>query len=178
MSDLFQKTIAHLPEILARNASTMMQRMVAAMQQAISADPGFDNASYFTLLLKMGTGDLVREFDVAVRQSMAALKRDLDKSQFTAVGLSLAIEPLELADARAEADFQSSTAAFRALCARAAGLGESGIHAYNKDVLLGAVQEAFAKSRLGAAEAARMLPYARRALNDELHRLYARLEAL
>ena len=37
---------------------------------------------------------------------------------------------------------------------------------------------AFAKSRVEASEASTMLPYARRALNDELLRLYAKLDAL
>ncbi len=40
------------------------------------------------------------------------------------------------------------------------------------------VLKAFGKARVDAPEVASMLPYARRALNDELLRLYAKLDTL
>jgi len=178
MSDLFKKTVDHLPEILVKNASPMMLRMVAAMQQAIGADLQMENASYCALVLKMTADNLAQEFDAAVKESMLAIRRDGGKAQFTASGFALSIEPMEAAASSLQADFQTSTAAFDRVCAKANALGVQGVRLYNKDVLLACVSEAFAKSRVETAEAAKMLPYARRALNDELLRLYAKLDAL
>ena len=178
MSDIFKKTVDHLPEILVKNASPMMLRMVAAMQQAIAADLQMENASYCALVLKMTADNLAQEFEGAVRESMAAIRRDSGKAQFSVSGFALAMEPMEAAASSLQADFQTSTAAFDRVCAKAGALGAPAVGLYNKDVMLACVTEAFAKSRVEATEAAKMLPFARRALNDELLRLYAKLDAL
>ena len=178
MSDLFKKTVERLPDILVKNASAMMLRMVATMQQAIGADLALENASYCALVLKMTASNLAQEFEDAVRDSMLAIRRDSGKPQFSASGFALSIEPLEAGASSLLADFQTSTAAFDKVCAKAGGLGVSGLGLYNKDVMMACVSAAFAKSRVEASEASKMLPYARRALNDELLRLYAKLDAL
>ena len=178
MSDIFKKTVDHLPEILVKNASAMMLRMVAVMQQAVAADQQMENAAYCALVLKMTAENLAEQFDLAVRESMAAIRRDGGNAQFSATGLSLSIEAEDDATSSVVADFQSSTAAFDRVCAKASGLGVRGVRLYNKDVLLACVNEAFAKSRVDPSEAAKVLPFARRALNDELLRLYAKLDAL
>ena len=76
------------------------------------------------------------------------------------------------------ADFQAATAAFDRFAARGKSLGMRGLRSYDKDVLWTCLKQAFAKSRVSAEEASKVLPYARRALNDELVRLYVKLEAL
>jgi hypothetical protein len=178
MSEIFIKTVERLPEILVKNASGMMQRMVTAMQLAVAADAGLENAAYCGLVLKMSADGLAHEFERAVTESMVAIKRDSGKAQFSASGFSLAIEPLDAAASSAEADFRSSSAVFTQLRAKADSLGAHNLAMFNKDVLLACVNEAFAKSRVGATEAAKTLPHARRALNDELLKLYHRLHAL
>jgi hypothetical protein len=178
MSEIFNKTVHHLPEILVKNANAMMLRMVSAMQQAIGADTAMENATYCALVLKMTADNLAQEFELAVRASMEAIRRDGGRGQFSASGLALAIEPLESAASSLESDFQTSTEAFDKVCDKADRLGVKGIRLYNKDVILACVSEAFSKSRVEASEAAKMLPFARRALNDELLRLYAKLDAL
>lgn len=178
MSELFKKTIEHLPQILVKNANAMMLRMAAGMQQAIRADSGLENATFCMLVLKTASSTLAVEFERAMAESMAALRRDTGKVQFSISGFSLSIVPLEPVASTAKADFQPSTAAFDKLCAKAAALGVRGLGMFNKDVMLECVVEAFGKSRVEAPDVATMLPYLRRALNDELLRLYAKLDAL
>jgi len=176
MSEILKKTVALLPEILPKNAKSMMQRMVDAMQNAMAADPQLGASSYRSLLLKMSSDDLVREFDLAIRESMKTIQLAAGGPGISALGLS--IEPLDGAEATSDTDFLSSTALFEKLCAKANGLGVSGLGAYSKDVFLASFNEAFAKSRIDSAEAKKMMPIARQALNGELAKLYEKLDSL
>lgn len=178
MNDIFKKTIDHLPQLLVRNANPMMLRMVTAMQQAIAADLTLENATFCGLVLKTASSALALEFERALVASMAALRQDTGQAQFSASSFSLAIEPLEPAVSTAQADFQSSTDVYVRLCAKADALGVRGLAVSRKDVMLACVLDAFGKARVEAPEVASLLPYARRALNQELLRLYARLDAL
>ncbi len=179
MSDLFNQTVARLPGILVKNANAMMLRIVAAMQQAIASDQQLADSSYCVLLLKMTADDLASGFERAIKESMAALGSADTGPSFTATGFSLAIEPIAEGDGSTEkSDFQASAVAFDTLCAKGKALGVQGLRNYRRDVLFACLKETFAKSRVSPEEAARVLPYARRALNDELVRLYTKLEAL
>lgn len=178
MSEILKKTVALLPEILPKNAKSMMQRIVDAMQNAIAADPQLGASSYRSLLLKMSSDDLVREFDLAIRESMKTIQLAAGGPGVSALGLGLSIEPLDVAEAPSDTDFLSSTARFEKLCAKASGLGVSGLGAYSKDVFLASFNEAFAKSRIDPAEAKKMMPVARQALNGELEKLYEKLDSL
>jgi hypothetical protein len=178
MSEILRKTVALLPEILPKNAKSMMQRMVDAMQTAIAADPHLGASSYRSLLLKMSSDDLVREFDLAIRESMKAIQQATGGRGISAMGLGLSIEPLDAAEAPADTDFLSSTALFEKLCAKANSLGIDGLGAYSKDVFLASFNDAFAKSRIDPTEAKKMMPIARQALNGELAKLYEKLDSL
>jgi len=178
MSETLKKTIAGLPEILPKNAKSMMQRMVAAMQEAIAADPALGATSYRSLLLKMSSDDLAREFDHSIREAMKAIQMAAAGPAHAAMGLGLSMEPMHADADSSEADFQSSTALFKKLSAKAAGLGIKSLGGYSKDVFLTAVNEAFAKSRIDPIEAKKMMPLARQTLNGELTKLYEKLDAL
>jgi hypothetical protein len=178
MSETLKKTIAGLPEILPKNARSMMQRMVAAMQEAIAADPHLGATSYRSLLLKMSSDDLMREFDHSILEAMKAIQLATAGPGAAALGLGLSMEPLHADAGSSEADFQSSTVLFKKLSAKASSLGIVGFGGYSKDVFLAAVNEAFAKSRIDPDEARKMMPLARQALNGELTKLYEKLDAL
>ena len=178
MSDLFKQTVERLPDILIKNASPMMQRIVAAMQKSIGEDQQLADASYCVLLLKMAADDLAAGFERAIRESMAALRSGDGGPNFSATGFSLAIEPLADDGSTEKADFHLSTVAFDKLLAKGKALGVRGLRNYERDVLLTCMKQSFAKSRVSGEEAAKLLPYARRALNDELVRVYAKLGAL
>jgi len=177
MSETFKKTVARLPEIVARNAGSMMQRMVQAMQQEIASDLRFEKATACTLVLKVASDHLVREFDLAVRAAMDKIKSRAGKPpEFSASNLTLEVEPT--GPDTVAADLHGCTVAFRSLCAKADLLDVDGVDAFNKEVLLAAVEKAFRKARVEPEAASAILPYARRALNAELLNLYRRLEAL
>lgn len=175
MSETLQRTVSKLPEILHKNAPSMMQRMVDAMQQAIAADPQLGPSSYCALLLKMSCADLAREYDRALGESLSAI------NQLSAQGSSsrwLSIEPLEAGAALSDGEFSRSTASFDKLRTRASGLGVKGLAAYGKDLFLAALNEAFGRARIDPIEAEKMMPFARQALDAELAKLYARLDSL
>jgi hypothetical protein len=178
MSEQFKQTVERLPGILVKNAGPMMQRIVSAMQVSIMADQQLPDASYCALLLKMTADDLASGFERAVKESMAALATADANPNFTATGFSLAIEPMEGDGSSEKADFLKASAAFDRLFAKGNALGVKGLRNYDRDVLLACLKDAFAKSRMSTEEAGKVLPYARRALNDELVRLYDKLEAL
>lgn len=178
MSEVFKQTVQRLPDILVKNAGPMMQRIVLAMQKAIAEDQQLPDASYCVLLLKMAADDLAAGFERSIRESMDALRSSDAQPGFTATSFSLAIEDTSHEAAAERADFQAATAAFDRFAARGKSLGMRGLRSYDKDVLWTCLKQAFAKSRVSAEEASKVLPYARRALNDELVRLYAKLEAL
>ncbi|MEP6792349.1 MAG: hypothetical protein ABI907_13330 [Ramlibacter sp.] len=176
MSEILKKTITQLPQILAKNAPSMMQRMVVAMQSAIAADTQPGASSYGALLLKMSSDDLVREFDLAIRASMDALQQG--PGGLAAFGLGLSIEPLDEAATVDDADFHSSAVLFDKLCAKADALGVDGLRTYGKDLFLAAFNDALAKSRIEPADAQKLVSFGRKALNDELLKLYEKLDAL
>ena len=178
MSEILKKTVAQLPEILPKNARSMMQRTVDAMQKAMAADPQLGASSYRSLLLKMSSDDLVREFDLAIRESMKTIQQASGALGVAGLGLGLSIEPLDADAGSSDDDFLSSTALFKKLCAKASGLGIEGLGNYSFDVFLAALNDAFAKSRIDRAEAKKMMPVARLALNGELARLYEKLDSL
>ena len=172
----FQKTVENLPAILQKNAKSIMQRMVDAMQNAIAVDPQLGATSYCALLLKMSSNDLVHEFDLAIGESMRSVQQAAGLG--AAAGRWLTIEPLDELQASSEGDFQSSTVVFDKLNTKAGGLGIQGLGAYGKDMFLAALNEAFIKSRIDPAEAAKIMPFARQSLNGELTRLYEKLDSV
>lgn len=174
MSETLKKTVGSMPQILHKNAKSMMQRMVDAMQEAIAADPQLGPSCYCALLLKMSSGDLGREYERALGESLGAIKPSGSGSS----SQWLSIEPLEAAAALSAHDFAGSTALFEKLRARATGLGVKGLGAYGKDLFLAALKEAFDRSGIDLAEVERLMPFARRALDAELAKFYAKLDSL
>jgi hypothetical protein len=178
MSDTLKKTIGHLPELLSKNASSMMQRMVDFMQNIIAADPQMGPSSYLALMLKMSSDQLVREFDAALRESMTAIRRAAEKSGGPVTGFGMSIEPLEAPDPTAEADFARSTQLYQKLLPMTTLHEIRGFSAYRKEVFLTAVSDAFAKSKIDADATKKLMPLARKALNAELIRLYEKINTL
>jgi hypothetical protein len=179
LSEVLKQTIARLPDIMGRNAASMMQRILQATQEAIGAAPNLGPTSYPALVLKASNDDLVRFFDVAIKDAMIEVQRASQGPAFAASGLmGLSIEPIDPANASADSDFSNSTAAFERLSAKATGLGVRGLSACSKNMLLAALEEAFTKSQIGPVEAKAILPHARRALDNELVKLYEKLDSL
>ena len=174
MSETLKKTVGNMPQILHKNAKSMMLRMVDAIQEAIAAEPQLGPSSYCALLLKMSSDDLAREYERALGEALGEIKPSSPGSS----SQWLSIEPLEAAAALSAQDFSGSTALFNKLRARATGLGVKGLGAYGKELFIAALKEAFDKSGIDPAEVEKMMPFARRALDVELAKFYAKLESL
>ena len=157
----------------------MMQRILQVTQDAIAAAPQLGSTSYAALILRASADDLVRYFDLAIKEAMDEVQRASKGPAFAASGLmGLSIEPLDPSEADAESDFLSSVVAYERLSAKAKDVGARGLSACSKKVVLGSFDEAFRKSQIAPAETRTIMPLARRALNNELEKLYAKLEAL
>ena len=178
MSDTLKRTIGHLPELLIKNAETMMQRMVDFMLNVVSSDPQLGPSSYLALLLKMSTEDLVSEFEQALTESMVEIQRSAEKPGGPDSGLGLSMQPLDAGDAHAEEDFARSNLLFTKLLAKTKALGITGLAPYRKDIFLAAINDAFVQSRIDADAVKKLMPLARKALNAEMVRLYEKLNAL
>ena len=172
MENKFKTTIDRLPELLKKNAAAMMQRMTAQIKaEMIRHDPA-GNLAHAVLLLRVGEADLAVAFVDAVAETFAP--RERGRFDFS-MPMSLDLEEEQVAGTD---PFASSTAAFDILCDTAEELGIPGVQRYSKDVFLGAVKDAFVRSRMDATTTEHLLPFVKTALDAELARLYAQLAAL
>lgn len=178
MKETLKNAVAVLPEEVAQGAQSMMRRLVAAMQNELAQDQALANASYCSLLLKLSETDLVREFDLAMKEAMSSIRAGSGQTDPFAGGLSLSMTLIDDAESNSQSDFSTSTALYEKICAKAAAYPLEGLRACNKDVFLSALKAAFLKARIGGTEVADLLPAARRALNAELVRLYSKLDSL
>ncbi len=176
MNQTLQQTIDRLPAILVHNAPSMIQRMLVSIK-AMIAERGYQaNASRGLLFLKVGEADLVREFGVAMAQGAEAVRQKIERQRGSPP--SLALEMLGDAQAHSADDFKTSDDCFSSLCNKAAAAGVVGCDAYDKQVFLTVLQQAFEQSRMDAQALDELMPYARRALNAELCRVYGKLESV
>lgn len=175
MSETRNNAIDFLPGMLSQNAQSMMRRMVLAMQEEMAQDRQLVNSSYCALLLKLSEPDLVREFDVAIKSAMTSIKNGSNQTEIFTADLSLSLEPVDDAVDSSASDFASSAALFGKLCSVELEHKIESVEAFSKDVFLAALKDAFLKSRIDSTEAAKIMPYARRALNAELVELYGKL---
>ena len=175
MSETRNNAIDFLPGMLSQNAQSMMRRMVLAMQEEMAQDRQLVNSSYCALLLKLSEPDLVREFDVAIKSAMISIKQSSNQTGIFTADLSLSLEPVDDAVDSSINDFASSAALFGKLCSVELEHKIESVEAFSKDVFLAALKDAFLKSRIDNTEAAKIMPYARRALNAELVELYGKL---
>lgn len=178
MNEVFKSTVARLPEILSKNAPSMMMRLLASMQSEIEQDRQLANAAYCTLTLKLSAPDLAREFNIAIKDTMTSITVGATSTGINTGGLSLSLDLLDDAIPESNDDFLDSTALFDTLCAHAKAIGVEDVNAFGKDVFLVPLKEAFAKSRIDNQEAAKLMPYARRALDVELTKIYVKLDSL
>ena len=156
----------------------MVLLMVGMMQKSMTEDGQLADASCSVLPLKMTADDLAGGFERSIRGSMDARYSGDAGQADTATGFSLAIEPIGDDVSAEKAAFRTVSLAIDKLYAKGRSPGVRGLRKCERDVLFTCFQQALAKSRMSSDEAAKMLPYARRALNDELVRLYGMLEAL
>lgn len=178
MKETLKNAIAVLPGEVTQGAQSMMRRMVAAMQNELAQDRVLANASYCSLLLKLSETDLVREFDLAIKEAMSSIRVGSGQTDVFAGGLSLSMTLIDDAESNAKSDFSTSTALYEKICAKAGAYQPEGLLACNKDVFLAALKASFLKARIGGTEVADLLPAARRALNAELVSLYSKLDSL
>ena len=178
MKQSLKNTIECLPEILLRNAPSMMRRLLAAIQEAMAKDSQLPNAAYSALLLKMSEPELVREFEAALKPLLITVKHEAGKPGLSTGGLSLSLEPLEATAAAPDLEFQTSTAVFDTLNTHARQLGVTGVGAYNKDLFLTALKNAFVQARIDPLEVTKLMPMILRALNAELVNVYGKLNSV
>jgi hypothetical protein len=178
MSEILQKTIEHLPGILNKNSKSMMQRIVEATLEAMSKDPQLGASAYCSLVLKASSNDLIAQFAGALEKSTRAIQEASGRPGSLALGLGLSIEPLDPTTAASGADFVNSDSKFETLCAKVSSMGVEGLRPYSKEIFLAAFDDAFTVSRIDPLENSKILPFARRALDRELVRLYEKLDSL
>ena len=178
MQEALQNAIDRLPELLVKYAPSMMRRIIAAMQEEITQRGQLANPSYKTLLLKMSEADLVREFEIAIKDAMQSVKSKPARQDARADGPSLLLELFDEESASLIADFRGSSDLFEALRGKARKLGATGIDSFGKDAFLKALKAAFDKSRIEPEVMTDLMPYARRALSGELLKVYGKLDAL
>jgi hypothetical protein len=172
MEHPLKTTIDRLPELLQKNAPTMMRRMVARMKAGIARDDLAGDLSHGGLFLRVGEEDLVLAFADTIKEAFAPRERGRFDSSIL-MSLELEDEKAAVAD-----PFESSTASFQELCKTAQGLGIQGTERYRKDTFVAAMKDAFAHSRMDAMATEQLMPHAKAALNAELAALYTQLEAI
>ena len=146
--------------------------MIARMKADMAQHDLSGTVSHGVLFLKVGEEDLVEAFVAAIKETFGPKERGaFDPS----VPMSLEAES---GYGPESGEFETSSAAFAALCQRAAILGVHGTERYKKDVFLGAIRDAFRRSRLDARATNEVMPYAKSALNSELKALYTQLDAI
>lgn len=176
MSETMRRVLAQMPDAVAKAAPAMAGRIIAAMQAELARDAQLPQISYCTLLLKVGADDVSREFADGLREA-AARKTRPKPPNAPPSGFGLLLEPMNESDPSV-GNMQKSSEAFGRVVAKAAVLGVNGFEAYGKEYFLGPFREALAKARVDESSVARLMPYACRAFDTELVRLYEQLEAL
>jgi len=176
MNPTLQKAIDRMPTILVNNAPSMIQRMLASMKTMIAARGHQADASHGVLFLKVGEADLVREFGVAMEQAVEVVREKIERRRGSPP--SLALEMLGDPDSPRPDDFKTSDGCFSSLCTKASAWAVIGCDAYDKDVFIKALEQAFEKSRMDRQAMTELMPYARQALNAELCKVYSKLESV
>ena len=146
-----------------------MLRIVTSMQAEIAQDDNLDNRSYSGLILRLSEPDLVREFAALMKESVAALGADDPSCEF-----SFSLAPVDLIDSNTN-DFAASTALFKHLCSSPDKVLVRAVSSFTKDFFMNPLEDAFKRARIDSAEARKMMPHARRALNVELLQFYGLL---
>jgi hypothetical protein len=153
------------------DSQLLMRRIIVSMQSVITHDNTLENRSYCELMLRLSEPDLVREFAVAMTEAVASIGINAFPCDF-----SFELMPPELADTEAS-DFVTSNAKYKQLCASPEKLIARTVSPFNKDFFLNPLEDAFKKARIGSTEIKRMMPYARRALDQELLQFYELIAA-
>jgi hypothetical protein len=176
MSETLNRILAQMPDAITKAAPSMIGRMIEKMQGALARDAHLPQVSYCTLLLKVGADDVAREF-VAGLADVAARKRQPKPPNALPSGFGMLLEPMNESDPSI-GTMEESTKAFGRMVARATSLGVNGFEAFGKEYFLGPFREALLKARVDEPSVACLIPYACRALDGELVRVYERIEAL
>jgi hypothetical protein len=173
MSEILKKAMAKLPEIFSRNASGIMLRTLAGMQQQLDRDIHAANASYLTLLLKMSHGDITIEFAQAFK---ASLEKAGTGEETASGGLSLSLDMP--ADPLVSVPMSESELAFRKLEERGRSIGVRNLQPFSNEAIVDCAKAAMGSARISQADVQALTPFLRRALNIELVSAYEKLSAL
>ncbi len=168
MENALQTMIDRLPQVIEKNAQAMMKRMVARMRSRLESGEQPGDVSHGLLFLKVAEAELVQAFLESTRAKFAAGTMD------DLGGLSLEPE----SGRQSDEEFTASDAAFRKLQATASGKGGRGLDRFGREKFVGAMMDAFQKSRMDARATQELLPSARSALDAELQVLYTQLDGL
>jgi hypothetical protein len=148
------------------------------MHAAVTQDAQLENAAYSALLLKVSENELVQRFELSLKETLESVGAGHDGDESQNPVRFLSIEPEEKPDPAVEAAFSASDALFQKLCGKAAANKVSGLAPYGKELFLNAVRTTFSKSRIEGTEVTRLMPYACRALDAELLKVYRKLDAI
>lgn len=74
-------------------------------------------------------------------------------------------------------DFSSSDTAFEAMCTSMPDAKSDDLDVFSKDVFVAAMAQSLEKARIEPADALKLMPFARRALDGELFDLYSKVLA-
>lgn len=179
MQDDLQRIVAQMPQTLSRDAPAMIGRTVEALQALLARDAHLPNISYCSLLVRLGTTDLTREFVAALSDAASQLSRPAKASAAGMSTFGLSLELVGGADVDPSRDtMRESTELFQQVLAAAKAQGVRGLEAYGKDFFLAALRRAFLSSRFDEENVTRLMPYACRALDAELLRLYRGIDTV
>jgi hypothetical protein len=179
MAATLKTTIDNFPEILSKNASSLMQRIILKTKESLTDDSHLSNASACNFFLKTATKDLVTNFESILKSSLyeIKLKQASGKNDIFGLALSLTLDSEGDEEQLAIAKMKSMVL-FEKLCAKGKENEISGVGTYDVKLFMNAMREAFHKSKFEDSELSSIFPHAIRALDSELIQLYEKLDCL
>lgn len=177
MATTFQMTIDHFPEILEKNASGLMQRIISKTKMSINADLQLSNATACNFFLQTSAEALVRQFESQLKDALQDIRARQSSGKTGGFGSGLSLDTEGSEEQLAIADMKS-TALFAQLCAKGKQHQINGVDAYDAKLFMNAMREAFNKSKFPDGELTSIFPHAIRALDSELINLYSKLDLL
>jgi hypothetical protein len=179
MATTLKTTIDNFPEILNKNASSLMLRIISKTKASLIDDSNLSNASACNFFLKTATKDLVSNFESILKSSLheIELKQTSGKTDIFGLSLSLTLDSEGDEEQLAIAKMKS-TVLFDMLCAKGKKNEIAGVGTYDVKLFMNAMREAFNNSKFEDSELVSIFPHAIRALDSELIQLYEKLDCL
>jgi hypothetical protein len=179
MAATLQTTIDNLPEILNKNASGIILRIISKTKASLIDDLYLSNASACNFSITVATEDLARHFENILKTSLheIKLKQNSGETDISVLALSLALNA-EGDEEQLTISKMKSTVLFDKLCAKGKQNEIAGVGTYDVKLFMNVMREAFNNSKFEDSELVSIFPHAIRALDSELVKLYEKLDCL